>query len=267
MADPPAPLLAFATAPPAAVTFDFWDTLVRADAPATRARRRQLVVEVLEVAGAAERVDGLDAALAASAEAFGEAWRANRQFTAEDGAMVVIRALGIEHDHDLAEQVLVAFARAGHGLRYELAPGIAGTLDALVAADVPVGIICDVGMTPSDVLRSYLEVHGVLDRFRHWSFSDEVGVFKPDPTIFEHALAGLDAPDPSRVAHVGDLVRTDIAGARGMGMVAIRYAGITDDAARGVEGGPESDHDEARPEAHAVLAHHDELPGLLGLVG
>ena len=264
MDDRPAPLAAFVDRPPDAVTFDFWDTLVRADTRGTRATRKAAVVEVLGAAGRTADDAVLDEAMAEAAHEFSEAWHANRRFTAEDGAMVVIRALGLEGEHDLAEAVLVAFARAADGIGTELTPGVADALAALDGAGVRLGIICDVGMTPSDVLRSYLDGHGVLDRFDHWSFSDEVGVFKPDPTIFEHALAGLGVDDPARVAHVGDLRRTDVAGARGMGMVAVRYAGVTDDAAPAPEGGPEADPDEV-VEAHAVARHHDELPGLLGL--
>jgi putative hydrolase of the HAD superfamily len=101
------------------------------------------------------------------------------------------------------------------------------------------------------VLREHLIRHGVLPLFDHWSFSDEVGAYKPSPVIFEHALAGLGGPTPERVAHVGDLRRTDVAGARAMGMTAIRYAGIFDD-------------DSAdQPEADHVVTDHADLPAIL----
>ena len=61
-----------------------------------------------------------------------------------------------------------------------------------------IGIICDVGMTASPTLRERLDMFGVLEYFDHWSFSDEVGCFKPWPAVFEHALAGLGVDDPSR---------------------------------------------------------------------
>ncbi len=116
------------------------------------------------------------------------------------------------------------------------------------------GIICDVGFTPSTTLRDHLIRHGVLPLFDHWSFSDEVGAYKPSPAIFQHALDGLDVVAPERVAHVGDLRRTDVAGARAMGMVSVRYTGINDDDTQ-----PE-------PEADNVIAHHSELPEALGIV-
>ena len=60
---------------------------------------------------------------------------------------------------------------------------------------------------------------GILERFDGWAFSDEVGAYKPDPVIFHHALREIGGVEPGRAAHIGDLRRTDIAGARAMGMV------------------------------------------------
>ena len=111
------------------------------------------------------------------------------------------------------------------------------------------------GFTPSSTLRDHLIRHGVLPLFDHWSFSDEVGAYKPSPVIFEHALEGLGGPAPERVAHVGDLRRTDVAGAQGMGMVAVRYTGIEDDTS---QPGPEADH---------VVDDFDNLPKVLGVAG
>jgi len=98
----------------------------------------------------------------------------------------------------------------------------------------------------------------VLGHFDHWSFSDEVGWYKPAPQIFEHALAGLGGIEPEHAAHVGDLRRTDVAGAKAMGMVAVRYRGVFDNA-QVVDDG----HD--RPEADLVIDDHADLPPLLGL--
>ena len=111
-----------------------------------------------------------------------------------------------------------------------------------------IGIVCDVGMTPAPALREHLDRHDLLGRFTHWSFSDEVGVYKPDPAIFRHALDGLGGVAPERAAHVGDLRRTDVAGARAMGMTAVRYTGVFDDDSADM---PEGDH---------VVADHARLP-------
>ncbi len=102
----------------------------------------------------------------------------------------------------------------------------------------------------------------MLDLFDHWSFSDDVGYYKPAPEIFEHALAGLGGPAPAQVAHVGDLRRTDVGGAQAMGMIAVRYRGVFDDS------DPTTDpRDKAPPppEGDLVIDDHAELIDALGL--
>ena len=49
--------------------------------------------------------------------------------------------------------------------------------------------------------------------------SHVVGVAKPDPRIFEPALAVLGNPDPSRVGYIGDSFINDVGGAIAAGMV------------------------------------------------
>jgi FMN phosphatase YigB (HAD superfamily) len=146
-----------------------------------------------------------------------------------------------------------AMVHAGSDGALRPAPGIGPALRSLLAAGVRTGIVCDVGMTGSPILLSHLQRHGLLSWFDHWSFSDVVGHYKPAPEIFRHALDGLGVRDPSRVAHVGDRLRTDVAGALGMGMIAVRYTGLYDDREEGLS------------EAHHVLASHDELPRALGV--
>lgn len=52
--------------------------------------------------------------------------------------------------------------------------------------------------------------------------SNEVGVSKPDPRIFEAALGAMNAA-PEEAIHVGDSVIADVAGARNVGMGAIHF--------------------------------------------
>jgi putative hydrolase of the HAD superfamily len=52
--------------------------------------------------------------------------------------------------------------------------------------------------------------------------SHVVGVAKPDPSIFEPALAALGHPDRSRVAYVGDSLINDVAGAEAAGLVPLQ---------------------------------------------
>lgn len=236
-----------------AVTFDYWDTIVRAEPPPFKQSRLEALVSVFVARGVALDIGDVEAQMSAVfAEEFTPAWQRNEQFTAADAARSLVRRLDPAGRLGVAaaDTVIEAFVSAPHAVSTELAPGVADAIATLTDAGVRVGIICDVGLTPSTALRAVLEAHDLLPRFGHWSFSDEVGVYKPDPRIFEHALAGLGGVRPERTAHIGDLRRTDIAGALAMGMTAIRYAGVADDQTDG-------------PEGHHVLLDHADLPGLL----
>ena len=235
-----------------AVTFDFWNTLIHQDDDA-RHHRIDAWMGLLEDAGFACERERIDAVYATAWQQFVQSWQANEQFLAAHAAEALLEALGFDVPPGVRTELVEAFGAAGAESQVEPTDGVGECIRTLRDAGLRVGIICDVGFTPSPVLRTFLERHGLLELFDHWSFSDEVGHYKPAAAIFEHALAGLGGPDPTRVAHVGDIRRTDVAGALGMGMVAVRYRGGRDDTSE--------DH----PEAHHVIAHHGELPDVLGV--
>jgi FMN phosphatase YigB (HAD superfamily) len=256
-----------------AITFDFWDTLVHAPREvANREVKTKHLGDVLAEAGLHATTPMIEAAIDEVRRAFDRSWSGNRQFHAEDAVDVLLKCLADDAaDVGPAHRAaLVRIVRGDDRLVPSLTPNIADTLRRLKERDVRLGIICDVGFAPSPVLRGHLRHHGVLDLFDHWSFSDEVGAYKPHAAIFRHALTGLGIDDPGQVAHVGDLRRTDVAGARACGMVSVRYTGSNDDDGIPVDG------DRARPgaseldhadhiEADHVLADHAELPTLLGI--
>src|SRR5436309_9875620 len=236
-----------------AVTFDYWNTLVYEDRGHLRGRRLQAWAGILEEAGFPVERERLDAVFDASWEKYLEAWTANQQYRAVQAAEDILEALGFDVPGDVRDALMDAFGRAGDKAELHLTDGVERCLRVLKTAGLRLGIVCDVGMTPSSTLKAHLERHGVLVLFDAWAFSDEVGVYKPAPEIFEHALAGVGGVAPERAAHVGDLRRTDVAGARAMGMTSVRYVGVFDD-----ETQPE-------PEADHVVGHHDELPKALGI--
>ena len=227
--------------PVEAVTFDFWNTLVYEERGHLRGRRLDAWAGILEEAGFACERERLDAVFDSSWTAYVERWKANRQFQAVDAAERILEELGFDVSPEVREALLDAFTRAG----------IDACLRILKGRGVRLGIVCDVGMTASSVLRDHLARLALVELLDHWSFSDEVGVYKPAPEIFGHALRGLGAV-AGRTAHVGDLRRTDVAGAKAMGMTSVRYTGVFDDDTA------------AEPEADIVVAAHADLPAALG---
>lgn len=248
------------TTPPDAVTFDFWNTLV-AEGSGVPERR---VAEWVEVLGRGGHEVDPGAMLTHSEAVVADRvrrWVAGSHYAAPEATDALLARLGLVEVISVAlrDELVDAFADPSAGQHVPpLTDGVAGALATLDDAGVRIGIICDVGFTPAPVLRRHLDHHGVLGHFDHWSFSDEVGVFKPDPVIFAHALDGLGVPDPSRAAHVGDLRRTDVAGSRAAGMRSVRYTGAFDD-----PGDLAAGTDEV--EADIVVADHRQLPAALGL--
>lgn len=240
------------TVPIRAVTFDHWATLVR-DEGGIRSFQVDAWVAVLDELGLRVSREDLERAFEANWQVFERKWRDNVQHGPASSTPVILAELGLDVDATVVERLVTAFDDAGERAALEVAPGIEEVLDVLRAAGVRIGIVCDVGLTPSPVLRRRLEGFGLLGCFDHWSFSDEVDCFKPFPAIFAHALEGLGVDDPAEVVHVGDQRRTDVAGANAFGMTSVRYTGWVDDP---------PGHG---PEAHAVVADHRELPAVLGL--
>ena len=235
-----------------AVTFDYWNTLVYESGGQLRGRRLEAWAGILEDTGFAIERERLEATFDSAWDRYVEHWTANQQFHAVQAAEHILEQLGFDIPPAAQEKLTDAFTNAGAGVDFHLVDGITDTLQALKDAGLKLGIICDVGFTPSDVLRDHLIRRGLLPLFDHWSFSDEVGAYKPAPEIFTHALEGLGGPAPERTAHVGDLRRTDITGAMNMGMLAVRYTGVFDDPTDG-------------PDGDIVVASMADLPAALGI--
>ena len=238
--------------PVQAVTFDFWNTIVAESA--IGASRGSRIADELAHHDVQATPEQVAAAFDSGWEWFVGRWKANEHTTTRESVAVSLSHLPEPVTDESVVDAVTALVVAGSDpASITLAPGIGNCLETLASSGVQLGIICDVGMTPSSTLRGYLDHHGLLQHFSHWSFSDEVGCYKPDPRIFAHAADGLGRPDPARTAHVGDLRRTDVAGAQGVGWTAVRYHGLSDDPR------------DVGPEGDVVVAHHDDLPGALGI--
>jgi HAD superfamily hydrolase (TIGR01549 family) len=95
--------------------------------------------------------------------------------------------------------------------------GLAGTLAELSrGAGLRLGVISNT-IVPGFVHDRQLEMVGLLEHLPVRVYSSEVGYRKPDRRIFEAALSRLGV-GARETLFVGDLVKTDIIGARRMGM-------------------------------------------------
>jgi putative hydrolase of the HAD superfamily len=226
-----------------AVTFDCWGTLI-SDLDPDRAK--QLRVDAIV------RLCAVDEAAATTL--FDQAWRlhfdswvAGVHYGAEGmAAWIVAQTIGATNG--IAVELTQVFEDVAEETGVRLVDGVVETLEAIKSSGRATALVCDTGLTPGRVVRRLLAGHGVAVLLDFMAFSNEVGVPKPNRRMFD---AALNAIGGGTAVHVGDLRRTDIAGARGAGMGAVRFRGVWDDTAL------------EYPEGDAVLDDMRDLVALL----
>ena len=234
------------------VSFDLFFTLaVDTDTERMWSLRSKRLQEVLGVDGEAVR--------AAVTEAHGrhhEAWDQQRALPFHELCSQVLRAAGHEVDpeDDLVRQVAEALDEPTREVGLDVCDDGRAAVLRLAEAGLPVALVCDTAFSSGHALRDVLDDEGLLDAFAVTVFSEEVAQAKPHERPFRTMLDSIGLPGPA-VVHVGDLRRKDVAGAVALGLEAVRYRGMRDDAER----------DPELPDAEIVIDDHAELLDLLGL--
>jgi putative hydrolase of the HAD superfamily len=99
--------------------------------------------------------------------------------------------------------------------------GARSAFERLRADGITLALLSNTMRTPGSTLRQLLARFGLLDSFAHLTFSDEVGVRKPDPAIFTLTLGALGV-QPGEAVHVGDDPVLDVHGARAAGLRSVQ---------------------------------------------
>ena len=108
-------------------------------------------------------------------------------------------------------------------------------LDSLRGRGIKTGVVANSWPDPARVLRGDVESSGLAPLLDVTVFSDEVGVAKPYPEIFLHALRQLGV-DPENAMFVGDRLETDVQGAASVGMTTVQALWFNaDDNTAGIE--------------------------------
>jgi putative hydrolase of the HAD superfamily len=230
-----------------AVTYDCWGTLLRDhDWEGAQVVRRSALRRFLDLSE-----DDAQALLDEAWAKHDEAWKQVETFGPGRMAAYCLEARGI-FDDDQINQLTKEFEEASFQGGVDAVEGAAETMDHLKSKGIKIGLICDTGFSTGRVVRKLLEEDGLAQYIDVMCFSDEVGVPKPGHEIFDKALAELGVRPPQAV-HVGDLKRTDIAGAHEAGMHAIRFRGV------------HNDQTDAK-EAKCVIDRHEQILECLDLL-
>ncbi len=134
--------------------------------------------------------------------------------------LAYVRSLGVPaHDVVYAAHVLEQ-TRNAYVWRWPLVESVEA-LAKLVASGVPVGVVSNASGQIAEVLQrsGVCQVgDGPLTSVRVIIDSHVVGVAKPDPRIFGHALVHFADIEPHRIAYIGDSVTMDVGGALAAGL-------------------------------------------------
>ncbi len=218
-----------------AITFDFWNTLYKA-APYAFALRRKFLFEIFAKNRIDVDVEQVDAAEETARNEWNRVWREEyRTPPAADWVRWMLDDLLIQ----LPSGDFTALADYFDRSLLEATPGptpIDGAAETVqrLAQRYRLGVISDAGLSTGRTLRHFLRRDGLLDCFTCTTFSDEAGVSKPHARIFQITLERLGA-QPQEAVHIGDLTHSDIAGAKAIGMQAVRLTANFDDANHSVE--------------------------------
>lgn len=126
----------------------------------------------------------------------------------------VCEHLGSEPPSPFAKSEL--FRKFAGSEPWDIYPEVIEVLEALQQKDLKMVVISNW----DDRLPELLEELELAGYFETIVFSAGVGVEKPFPAIFQRALAALELP-AEQVVHIGDRVKEDVEGARGVGMQSI----------------------------------------------
>jgi putative hydrolase of the HAD superfamily len=134
--------------------------------------------------------------------------------------LAYVESVGVTVDERQHAAVVLGLTRTALLWRWPI-PETVAAMAALAESGVPMGVVsnasgqieaqlrrggvCQVGPGAGAAMRCIVDSH-------------VVGVAKPDPRIFEHALPAFPGIAPERIAYVGDSFTIDVAGARAAGL-------------------------------------------------
>ncbi|HRP02881.1 MAG TPA: HAD family hydrolase [Candidatus Kapabacteria bacterium] len=207
------------------ITIDFWNTLYDSSNGMNRnALRQHTMFEEIAKHGYNVSNEEYEQALNASWEFFNDLW-VNQQRTplTEETIEFFWQYLNLPYDDYSIGRIAKVFKDSILDYPPKLMSGVKEFLEQY-HNDMKFGLISDTGFTPGSILVELMEIDGIAQYFSAFSFSDETGVSKPNPIAFNKILNTLNI-NPDEALHIGDIEKTDVIGAKEIGMRTIRFDG------------------------------------------
>lgn len=209
------------------VTFDLWNTLV-GNTPKDSIRYRQIrlkgIYDAFSESDIFVKYEDLEKVYDLSFEESKKLWDKNIDMDSNKQIDILLQFLPGLNPKSLDQKVFQKIKRAYTEpvlcAPPDLAENAGGILSSLKEKNFKIGLICNTGRTPGNVVRKLMEELDILKYFDVLSFSNELKVRKPHKKIFLYILNELKSLPKSSV-HVGDELRTDILGAKNVGMTTV----------------------------------------------
>lgn len=210
-----------------AITFDYWQTLY-ADTQENWEKRQAIRIEyfheyLTEQGYTCSKDDiatGLDNAYMVS----NRHWHEHKGVSVETCLMTFAESIELSFDETEISDLIVCLGNAFMAVPPILIAHVKPVLERL-HDKYALGIISDSALSPGKYARKLMERDGIYQYFSAFTFSDETEHTKPEIVQFISTLEQLNTK-PEDAVHIGDIVRTDIVGAKNANMKAIRFAGF-----------------------------------------
>lgn len=212
------------------ISIDFWDTLVHAETGG-KIRREIRINALREVASNyTNHISDEDyhKAKRAASKHFHQIWL-NQQRTPSIQELLggILDHLQIPATEQEQQHLITTFEESLREGPPSISDGAKEVIPKL-AKHHALALISDTMYSPGRVIREFLQEEGLGNYFQSFVFSDEIGVSKPHPKAYHQALSQTNS-NADQSWHIGDLIQTDVTGAKEVGMQAILFTAFKND--------------------------------------
>src|SRR5438874_8175665 len=204
-----------------AVAFDLWETLITDTKDASRAQERTRLEKMAAILGTSTAaIEGPYRSVWLRCQEL--YWSRNENNPCRRQIEHFLENAQIEADEATKAALEHVYAMAAVESLPSIVDGANHVIAALKQRGYRIGLISNTGRTPGYALREILHRLGLAPSIDAMVFSNEHGVCKPRPSIFEALRTSLDVAY-DEMMFVGDNLYVDVHGAKSCGMVAVHF--------------------------------------------
>ncbi len=211
-----------------AVTFDLWDTLIKegpGNTDRVAALRIDRIGDILDRTGHPHDREEVAEAYTKTGTFLELTWAKSRDMPVRDHVLFLLSCVECRLASKLTpeqfQEVVTVYSDSLLDQPPALLPQAKEALRAVKEAGFRTALISNTGKTPGSTLRVLMDRMGILEYFDITTFSNEIQVRKPAEAAFRLTLEQMRAA-PRSAVHIGDDADCDIAGAKGVGMMAVQ---------------------------------------------